>query len=133
MNKYLLPFGAFCGVNHLYQTVFFASAFLFNESVEFFEWLFMKFIECFGKESPALMTNQDPAMALAIRKVFKGTIHCFCIWHIMQKLPIKIAGGSMKGEIIKEINKLVYESKSINKFEEDWTSMISKFDLGNNE
>ena len=47
-NQYLMFFAAFCGVNHHRRTVFFASAFIKNESKDSFIWLFDRFKDCMG-------------------------------------------------------------------------------------
>ncbi|XBI79356.1 hypothetical protein VPH35_088850 [Triticum aestivum] len=38
-----------------------------------------------GKAPTCILTDQCPAMALAIPYVFKNTIHRLCCWHIMKK------------------------------------------------
>ncbi|KMZ73619.1 hypothetical protein ZOSMA_145G00090 [Zostera marina] len=47
-NVYSMVFGMFCGVNHQRKTTIFGSAFLSNENVDFFTWLFNTFKQCMG-------------------------------------------------------------------------------------
>ena len=106
-NQYMMIYGAFCGVNHHMQTVFFASVFMINETQESFEWVFSKFKECFCKSPSVLITDQDPAMNAAIRESFKDTIHHFCCWHIMSKLPVKLGAVAEKKDVMNEFHKIV--------------------------
>jgi len=66
---------------------------LANEQVESFVWLFEKFLEAMGGAKPTyIVTDQDPAMKIAIEKVFDTSTHRFCVWHIMRKVSKKVGG-----------------------------------------
>jgi hypothetical protein len=65
-------------VNHHLQNVFFGSAFLLNERIESYEWLFRTFLNVMGGK------------ALTIKTMFPDTIHRFCMWHIMEKVDDKV-------------------------------------------
>ncbi|KAK8923998.1 Protein FAR-RED IMPAIRED RESPONSE 1 [Platanthera zijinensis] len=75
-NKYSMIFAPFTGLNHHRLSISFGAALLSNEKTESFSWLFEKFLECMGGNEPVLIiTDQDPAMRIAIEKLFKNTIH----------------------------------------------------------
>ncbi|WVZ52506.1 hypothetical protein U9M48_003559, partial [Paspalum notatum var. saurae] len=73
----------FVGVNHHLQCVVFGLALLGDETVETFEWVFNAFKTCMGTEGPRVMltaythkgtcmvADQDPAMPIALRRVFR--------------------------------------------------------------
>ena len=49
-------------------------------------YLFEKFLEAMeGHEPTLIITDQDPAMKVAIVKIFNSSTHRFCMWHIMKK------------------------------------------------
>jgi hypothetical protein len=47
-NKYNMIFAPFTGVNHHMQSVFFGAAFIANEKIESYEWLFQTFLSAMG-------------------------------------------------------------------------------------
>ena len=58
-----------------------------NEQVESFVWLFEKFLEAMGGAKLAyIVIDQDPAMKIAIEKLFDTSIHRFCVWHITRRV-----------------------------------------------
>ncbi|GLT47989.1 hypothetical protein SLA2020_216340 [Shorea laevis] len=82
-NQFLLPFAPFTGVNHHGQSTLFGCALLVDEQEESFVWLFERWLNSMGGKAPkAIITDQDPAIINAIKRVFPNTRHRFCIWHI---------------------------------------------------
>ncbi|XP_057546008.1 protein FAR-RED IMPAIRED RESPONSE 1-like [Amaranthus tricolor] len=79
---------------------------LAKEDSESFEWLFSTFLHCMGECMPTyLITDQDPAMKIAIKNVFPNTIHKLCMWHIMSKVTDKVGPELNKNEdFLKELN-----------------------------
>lgn len=78
-NKEKLAFGVFVGFNH------FGAALMFNQTIEYFEWVFTKFLEAHhDKKSITIFTDQDRAMGVALEKVMPETMHGLCVWHINQ-------------------------------------------------
>ncbi len=66
----------------------FGFVFLLDERIPSFIWLFKSFLESMGgKTSKTIITNQDQAMANAIKKVFPNTCHHLCLWHIAKNAP----------------------------------------------
>ncbi|CAH9077257.1 unnamed protein product [Cuscuta europaea] len=65
-----------------------------------------------GREPTCIITDQDPSMKIAIPQVFTTSCHRFCMWHIMEKMPLRSkkiftsyqessAGASTKSDVIK--------------------------------
>lgn len=68
----------------------FGAVLLNIEKIESFTWLFTKFLEAMGGQQPqAIITDQDPAMMVAIKQVLDKSIHRFCMWHILKKVQRK--------------------------------------------
>jgi hypothetical protein len=56
-------FSPFTSVNHHMQSVLFGAAFLVNEKIESYEWLFRTFLLAMGGKSPMLIiTDEDASM-----------------------------------------------------------------------
>lgn len=84
-------FGPFTGIDNHKRCITFAACFIAKEDVDSFIWVFKTFLKAMGgKEPSCLMTDQDPAMKIAIENVFDHSQHRFCMWHIMRKIPDKI-------------------------------------------
>ena len=91
-------FAPFTGLDNHRLCVTFGAAFLGDEKTESFVWLFERFLDAMRGHMPiCLITDQDPAMKVAIEDVFKSTTHRFCLWHIMKKLSEKV-GCSLNGD-----------------------------------
>jgi zinc finger SWIM domain-containing protein 3 len=84
-------FTPFTGVaNHL-ESVFFGGAFLLNERIESYEWLFRTFLNALGGKAPRLIITDEAAnIRSAIKTCFPDTVHRFCMWHIMKKVGNKV-------------------------------------------
>lgn len=90
-NKYNLVFGPFTGIDNHKCCITFAACLIAKEDVRSFEWVFKMFLKAMrSKEPTCLITDQDPAMGIAIKNIFKDTQHRFCMWHIMRKMSEKI-------------------------------------------
>ncbi|XP_073148054.1 protein FAR1-RELATED SEQUENCE 5-like [Henckelia pumila] len=88
-NKYNLICAPFVGINHHWKNVMFGCAFLSDEKVESFQWLFEVFKKSMGGKCPvSLFTDQDQAISNAIEKVFPETRHRLCLWHLHQNAVV---------------------------------------------
>jgi transposase-like protein len=58
----------------------------------------------------AIITDQDRAMRKAIARVFLGTRHRYCLWHILKKITEKFKSYKNYSTIKSAIHKCVYES-----------------------
>ncbi|CAK8566648.1 unnamed protein product [Lathyrus sativus] len=128
-------FTPFTGINHHRQSITLGAGFLATEKIDSFIWLFQKFLEAIGGKMPTLLiTNQDPAMEVAIKHIFTTSTHRFCMWHIMKKVYEKI-GGSMNAneEFNTSLKSCVWGSETPNEFEATWKSIMTKFELENND
>lgn len=86
-----MVFGPFTGIDNHKSCTTFGSCLIGKEDVPSFEWVFKAFLKAMGgKEPSCLITDQDPAMDIAFRNVFKSTRHRFCMWHITKKIPDKL-------------------------------------------
>jgi transposase-like protein len=77
-------------VNHNLQNVFFGGAFLLNERIESYEWLFQTFLNAIGGKSLRLnITDGHAIIRPTIKTGFPDTYHIFCMWHIIEKVGDK--------------------------------------------
>ncbi|XP_026398968.1 protein FAR1-RELATED SEQUENCE 5-like [Papaver somniferum] len=134
-NKYEMPFAPFTEVNHHYKTIRFGCALLQDDIEPTFSWLFIIWLEAMGEQHlSAIISDQDSAMADAIKKVFPNTRHCLCLWHIKKNSPEKIAHIYFKKSKFKGDMKIcIHRTYKIHEFEERWEKMIVAFDISNNE
>ncbi|XP_022883643.1 protein FAR1-RELATED SEQUENCE 5-like [Olea europaea var. sylvestris] len=133
-NKYDMPFAPFVGVNHHGQSILFGCGLVSNENTETFVSLFKTWLECMHGQAPiGIITDQNRAMQNAIQIVFPNMKHRWCLWHILKKLLEKFGYHVDKGEIFSAIHVLVYDSQTIDIFEEGWRAMIDRYSLHDNE
>jgi len=91
-NRYKMIFSPFTRLDNHRLCVTFDVAFLGDEKAESFMWLFDKFLDAMGRHMPVcLISDQDPAMKVAIEAKFHSTTHRYCTWHIMRKLSEKVS------------------------------------------
>ncbi|KAL2900898.1 Protein FAR1-RELATED SEQUENCE 5 [Bienertia sinuspersici] len=132
-NRYLLPFANFVGVNHHGQSVLLGCALISHEDAETFEWVFSNWISCMGGKAPSgILTDQDAAMKKAIAKVMPNTRHRWCLWHILNKLPLKLGGYDKYHEIKQALLHAIYDSYTVEEFENSWNEAIDGYNLGEN-
>ena len=133
-NRYKMIFAPFTGLDNHRLCVSFGAAFLSDEKSESFMWLFDKFLDAMGGHMlVCLITDQDPAMKVAINAKFPLTTHRFCIWHIMRKLSEKV-GSCLNGDdaFLSRFKSCVYNSETPFEFEQEWQSIVTEFGLQNN-
>jgi hypothetical protein len=129
-NRYNLPFVLLVGVNHHHQTIIFGSALLSGETEEAYTWLLQSFHEGMNNKSPvSVVTDGDKAMRNAIRKVFPNANHRLCSWHLARNATSHFTNKA----IIRAFTKCMHTIQTREQFEENWNSMIEKFDLKGNE
>ncbi|XP_057532953.1 protein FAR1-RELATED SEQUENCE 5-like [Amaranthus tricolor] len=131
-NKYSMVLAPFTGVDHHKSCITFGIGLLAKEDSESFEWLFRTFLHCMGECMPTyLITDQDPAMKIAIKNVFPHTIHKLCMWHIMSKVTDKVGPELNKNEdFLKELNGCVWNiDQEEDEFEEKWEGIMTKYNL----
>ncbi|XP_074326816.1 protein FAR1-RELATED SEQUENCE 4-like [Apium graveolens] len=84
------------------KCVTFAACLLSHENIEDYTWALDHFVKAMGRNSIVILTYQCPTMKVAIHNSFSdknGLIaskHHLCMWHIMQKFPIKLGNRLCK-------------------------------------
>ncbi|KAL3724836.1 hypothetical protein ACJRO7_029926, partial [Eucalyptus globulus] len=133
-NKYNLICGPFVGVNHHWKNTLFGCAFLSDETAISFIWLFEMFLKSMGNKAPkTIFTDQDQAMAKAIRTVFPNTQHRLCTWHIGKNANQNIGHLYNKPEFKdKYFSKLMYRCRSEDEFDSTWRKMDEEWGTENN-
>ncbi|XP_056161721.1 protein FAR1-RELATED SEQUENCE 5-like [Syzygium oleosum] len=113
-NKYNMICAPFVGLNHHWKNVIFGCAFLSDETIGSFVWAFRSFLEVMGNKAPkTIFTDQDHAMANAIRTIFPNSDHRLCVWHIAKNATHHIAHLLGKpGFRDKYWQKLLYDCES---------------------
>ncbi|KAF5447954.1 hypothetical protein F2P56_033464 [Juglans regia] len=133
-NIYKMPFVPFSGVNHHHQTIMFGCALLVNETAESYIWLLRTWQEAMlGRAPSTIITDDDKAMAKAIVEVLPNTTHRLCLWHILQKFPEHLAYVYNKfPDFQKDFRHCIHETITTDEFEQEWSSIVVKYDLGEN-
>nr|XP_017250802.1 PREDICTED: protein FAR1-RELATED SEQUENCE 5-like [Daucus carota subsp. sativus] len=134
-NKYGMVFVPLIGIDNHWKSTTFAGALLESESAESFKWLCNTMKSIFGREPKCIITDQCPAMKVALETVFPLVKHRLCMWHIMKKFPSKL--GSLfcaESAFMDRLNKFVWsDHTSPLDFEEGWNEVISDFNLSGNK
>ncbi|KAJ1257382.1 hypothetical protein BS78_K070000 [Paspalum vaginatum] len=134
-NKYKMPFAPFIAINRHGLTIQVGCGFLRNESAESYVWLFQTFLEAMNGLQPVnIITDQDLAMAAAIRAVFVCARHRCCRWHIISKIEAKLGNFfKTKKGMENEYNDTVNYSLTPEEFEAKWVAMINRYIAHDNE
>jgi hypothetical protein len=134
-NQYNMKFVPFTGVNHHLQSVFLGAAFLADEKIKSYGWLFEIFLKAMGQVPPHLIiTDEDAKMKAAIAQVLPNTVHRFYMWHKMDKVPKKV-GPSIREdkEFWDKFGKCVWGSEDPEDFVSKWNAIMTKYGLTKNE
>ncbi|XP_078154447.1 protein FAR1-RELATED SEQUENCE 9-like [Carex rostrata] len=130
INKYNMVCAPFLGVNHHWQNVMFGCAFLLDESVESYEWLFRSFVESMGGHAPkSLFTDQNPAAAKAIENVLPDTRHCLCPWHVLKNMESHLGTSNMSRTFQTLFTKCMKGCETEMEFEETWNMMVREYSV----
>ncbi|RYQ85251.1 hypothetical protein Ahy_B10g104756 [Arachis hypogaea] len=133
-NRYNLVCGSFVGVNHHGHSTLIGCAWMKNEEIESFKWLFQCWLRCMGGNAPkGFLTDQCASIKRALEACMPTTIHRWCIWHIMKKIPSKLNGYKGHAEIEQEMNQVVWNSISIDSFDRNWNDFLLNFGLVDNK
>ncbi|XP_048502871.1 protein FAR1-RELATED SEQUENCE 5-like [Beta vulgaris subsp. vulgaris] len=129
-NKYNLICAPFVGINNHWKNTMFACAFLGDETMPSFEWLFETFKKSMKGKCPiTIFSDQDAAIAGAIKKAFPTSRHRLCLWHLSQNANQQF--GLMKAD--KEFKNIFHKCLSgcitTTEFEQTWSTMTTKYKL----
>ncbi|CAH9138353.1 unnamed protein product [Cuscuta epithymum] len=130
-NRYNMVFGPFTGVDNHRKCITFGAGLLLKEDVESYVWLFTRFINAMARQPTCIITDQDPAMRIAIEKVFTSSKHRYCMWHIMNKVTQKVGPVLSKNEtFMSSLNSIVWSHYlEPSQFEEKWISLMHEYEL----
>ncbi|XP_024030159.1 protein FAR-RED IMPAIRED RESPONSE 1 isoform X2 [Morus notabilis] len=130
-NEYKLPLAPFIGVNHHCQFLLLGCALVADESRSTYVWLLRAWFRAMGRHAPkVILTDQDCILKEAIAEVFPDSRHCFCLWHIMNKVPEKLGYVMRQHEkFMAKFNKCIFKSWTTEQFEKRWWKMADRFHL----
>ena len=130
-----MPFVPFIGVNHHHQSIMFGCALLVNETEESYTWLLKTWLkEMLGRAPSIIITDDDKAIGKAIAEILPNTIHRLCMWHILQKVPEKLAHIYNKYPLFQgEFHHCIHDTITIEEFELEWSELVEKYGLGDND
>lgn len=134
-NDYGRPFVQFTGVNHHKQLIIFGAAFLYDETVESFKWLFETFMTAMtGKQPKTFLTDRCAAISDAVAAVWPGTVLRFCVWQIYQN-SIKYLTNAFKSSetFSQDFSRCLYDFEEEEEFLSAWETMLKKYNREDNE
>ncbi|KAI8551177.1 hypothetical protein RHMOL_Rhmol06G0164900 [Rhododendron molle] len=133
-NKEYRPFALFAGFNHFRMTCIFGAALLYDETAESFEWLFKTFLHAMsGKKPITIFTDQDAAMAKAIKSVLPDVSHGLCTFHLNQN-ALKHLGHLFNAEsdFGKELNACIFGYEEPDELKKASETLVQKYNLKDN-
>nr|XP_016513209.1 PREDICTED: protein FAR1-RELATED SEQUENCE 5-like [Nicotiana tabacum] len=84
-NREHKPLASFVGLNNHRKMVVFEGALMYDETADFFQWLFETFLGAMSEKNPKIIfTDQDAAISKAISLVMPEVYHRLCVWHMEQ-------------------------------------------------
>lgn len=130
-NESKLPFAPFIGVNHHCQFLLLGCALLADETKSTYVWLMRAWLRAMGGHAPrVILTDQDKVLKEAIAEVFQDSRHCFCLKHIMNKIPEKLGYVIRQHEeFMTKFKKCIFKSWTNEQFEKRWRKLIARFNL----
>ncbi|XP_074265847.1 uncharacterized protein LOC141588297 [Silene latifolia] len=88
-----------------------------------------------GQQQPqCIITDQCPGIKKACPNVFKHSVHKYCMWHIMQKMPEKVGRAICNDtEFMTDINVVVWDvDLEPKEFEQNWQTVIEAHGMQSN-
>ncbi|XP_021844399.2 protein FAR1-RELATED SEQUENCE 8 isoform X2 [Spinacia oleracea] len=133
-NKYEIPLVAFTGINHHGQSILLGCAFIAEDTVETYVWLFRTWLTCMlGHPPQTIVTDRFKAIQIAISEVFPRAHHRFWLPLVMQSIILNL-GQLQEFEAFQSIlSRTVYNSLKIDEFETSWDNMIDRFGIRDHE
>lgn len=134
LNKDLRPLALFYGINNHKQILVFGAAFLFDDTVQSFKWLFRTFLKAVsGKMPKTILSDKDPFISEAIVSELPQTQHKICTWQIFHHAlrylgPLTGSSDSLSTDLCSCI--FIREEED---FVNSWKSMLDRYGLWDNE
>ncbi|CAA7042528.1 unnamed protein product [Microthlaspi erraticum] len=131
VSKYKIPIVLFVGVNHHVQPLLLGCGLIADETVYTYVWLIQSWLLAMGGSTPkAMLTDQNNALKAAVAAVLPETRHCYCLWHVLERLPRNLDYWSMwQDTFLKKFLKCIYRSWSEEEFDRRWMKLIERFHL----
>ncbi|RYQ97345.1 hypothetical protein Ahy_B08g093392 [Arachis hypogaea] len=102
-----------------------------NEDIQSFKWKFECWLRCMGGKAPkGILTDQCTSIQRAIELCMPTTIHRWCIWHIMKKIPSKLNSHKGHIDIEQEMSHVLWNSYTKDIFDKNWKDFLTKYGLG---
>nr|XP_043639392.1 protein FAR1-RELATED SEQUENCE 5-like [Erigeron canadensis] len=95
-NKYDMVFIPFTEIDNHKKCVTFGAGMLAKEDISSYKWLLNEFKNAFPREPKVVLTDQDPPIKVVVSDVFKTARHRLCMWHIMEKVSVKVSHSILK-------------------------------------
>ncbi|XP_019197192.1 PREDICTED: protein FAR1-RELATED SEQUENCE 5-like [Ipomoea nil] len=130
-NRYSMVFVPFTGVDNHKRCITFGAGLLIKEDADSYSWLLEQFICAMGKRPVCVVTDQDPAMRIAIERVLPECHHRYCMWHIMTNVNEKLVSELAKdNEFRKKLNAIIWND-TIDRveFEAQWQLLMDEYNL----
>ncbi|RYR68876.1 hypothetical protein Ahy_A03g015370 [Arachis hypogaea] len=86
-----------------------------------------------GNAPKRFLTDQCASMKRALEACMPTTIHRWCIWHIMKKIPSKLNGYKGHADIEQQISEVIWNSHSKDSFDKNWNDFLLNFGLVDNK
>lgn len=134
-NRYRMPLVPIVGVNNHFQYILLGCALVGEETTSTFVWLMQTWLKAVGSQAPrVVITDQDKFLEEAIANVFPETQHCFCLWHVLRRIPENLGCVIEQHEnFMEKFNKCINRSWTIEEFEKKWWKMVNRFELREDE
>ncbi|CAL4906891.1 unnamed protein product [Urochloa decumbens] len=129
-NSKHMPLAMFVGANNNLKNVTFGQALIGDETSRSFTWLFETFLNCMGGRQPhVILTDEDPAMRIAIGLVLNKSQHWNCRWHITRiwEYDLDQLFSQHKDKNLKErFESLINYPLGPMQFEVEWKKLVDK-------
>ncbi|XP_031127672.1 protein FAR1-RELATED SEQUENCE 5-like [Ipomoea triloba] len=131
---YNLVFVPFTGIDNHKRCITFGAGLLTKEDINTYVWLLESFKKIMGNDPICVVTDQDPAVKVAVAQVFGASKHRFCMWHIMCKVGEKVGPILSKNEVfMRKLNCIVWDNSiDPESFELRWNQIKEEYGLGDN-
>ncbi|XP_057444440.1 protein FAR1-RELATED SEQUENCE 5-like [Lotus japonicus] len=120
-NKYKRPLMIFSGVYPHNQTIIFAAALVSNEQEDTYVWLLQNLLDAMHEKFPvSVITDGDPAIKKAIRKVLPNAHHRLCAWHLLRNAVSNV----VEPKFIQMFTRCMLCDLEVAKFEKKFAEMV---------